>query len=565
MFFFQAILFLLGFVGVSPAYSLTLVEKTEVVIALPDVGGGNFSVTPYFRSRDGLVVLHIQPKKPQQYDLFFDARTGRAAEVTAKQLIDDFSVIEQISPADDKDKIDPITAKQLRYIGCHAKVRYCSLSVESAIAALIYSPIEGAFKVEVIDFRRLHNGLLGVLSGELLGDAVDIDDEAWAWFDAAFSTLRNRWLVSIRSITTAEQLMKLRQSCKMPSGICRQSFFRFPVVVGRGKLLDYLNGGYIDIPSEIERLFIMINVKGLSNAWLATEKIDYLEKLLELLEAAYTNDKLTQGASIYALEALMEERDSSRIKKLATALRGSLSAGKRVQCYSDWILGGAGAGNCGAIRLFEAQANHSSVSELEHVTSPKNKRSQNNRVSDVLVQRGVDGKMMDGGDERVADNSLQELSWIKKTANSLSLLLFNESTGLMYPESGVNFHGYSFVAKSLGSIGSGRFSIKIYPNKQAPVLITRGSYRVKVLFSLDYLREDSCSSGFFCRFKEPERYAKNIKSETTFVVNPSNKHIDERLVVFQHLQPLILSGEKRYSSEIKNARLAVVGVSFEVF
>lgn len=152
---------------------------------------------------------------------------------------------------------------------------------------------------------------------------------------------------------------------------------------------------------------------------------------------------------------------------------------------------------------------------------------------------------------------------VQGQANKQVLLSYSETSGHLAPEAGA-VAGLSFVARSMGPVQEGRFEVQITPNGQAPLLLRHGIYRVKVRLVLDYSREDRCQAGLLCLFSSAERHARTERRDVVFVLTPDNRHTEKQRANFGNLLPLLADGSQRYISTLKEARLAIDGVRFDL-
>jgi hypothetical protein len=124
--------------------------------------------------------------------------------------------------------------------------------------------------------------------------------------------------------------------------------------------------------------------------------------------------------------------------------------------------------------------------------------------------------------------------------------------------------GFSFVARALGPVQDGRFEVEVASNPGAPVRLRHGQYRVRAKLVLDYTREDQCVQGMTCWFSRPELHAKSVPREVVFFMTVSSRFTDRRRTEFGTLLPLVADGNARYRSQLKEARLAIESVRFEL-
>ena len=162
-----------------------------------------------------------------------------------------------------------------------------------------------------------------------------------------------------------------------------------------------------------------------------------------------------------------------------------------------------------------------------------------------------------------AADAPQEWALISPLGNKLLLFAFDESSGRMARET-ASLGGLTFVARSLGAVGEGRFELQVSPNGNSPVRLSRGQYRVKARLVLDYTREDLCRGGWKCLLSSAERVAKTERREVVFYLHPDNRWTDRKPASFGNLLPLVADGAARYSSELRSVRLSVESVQVDL-
>jgi hypothetical protein len=156
-----------------------------------------------------------------------------------------------------------------------------------------------------------------------------------------------------------------------------------------------------------------------------------------------------------------------------------------------------------------------------------------------------------------------EWTLIQAVPNKLVLVAFQEASGRMVPDRAV-VGGFSFVARALGPVQDGRFEVEVANHGNAPVRLRHGQYRVRAKLVLDYTREDQCQQGISCWFSRPELHAKSVPREVVFFMTVGGRFVDRRRADFGHLLPLVADGTARYRSQLKEARLAIESVRFEL-
>ena len=156
-----------------------------------------------------------------------------------------------------------------------------------------------------------------------------------------------------------------------------------------------------------------------------------------------------------------------------------------------------------------------------------------------------------------------EWALIQGVPNKLVMVSFNEASGRMVPDKAV-IGGFSFVARALGPVQDGRFEVEVTSSSGSPVRLRHGQYRVRARLALDYTREDQCVQGMSCWFSRPELHAKSVPREIVFFMTVAGRYIDRRRCDFGSLLPLVADGNARYRSQLKEARLAIESVRFEL-
>ena len=454
--------------------------------------------------------------------------------------------------------------RQLSALGCVAPIRYCTSPADADVVLMSSALHQNSLTLLVADARPLLSGLEAVLSGRLAADRWQVDEATWPWLEWASSqaSRREQWLDALRSIDTVERWQRAHGAFAAGPRLGQRRLFQW----------DERSTQRIDLREELERANFRIQVRMFSDAWAQTSAPPMLDGLMGVLRSSYKLGQ-TAGMTAYLVDVLTDQpepqlaRLSAALSEASTRLREHT-----LWCYSRWITAQA----CGAEPPWQASAGATRREDSEpantaSATSPGRPGPPAPKISrrpETTVETGVPGVSINlattVGRDGIAGDAQQEMSLVKRFVNGLVLLAFDERSGKLRPEGGgVTVNGYAFVAHSLGAVGSGRFAIRMTPSAKSPVKLALGSYRVRVQLSLDYTREDRCTAGFFCRFTEPERFAKSSKKELVFRVTPQNSHTDEQSADFKHLQPLVAEGDGRYSSELKDARLAILSARFE--
>lgn len=535
------------------AAAVSLVQPTRVQLSLP---AGAFSMTPYYRTADGLMLVHFQPREPARADLLMDARTGLPADISARALADDFVRL-GVEEADAVQAGAAPDLRQLKALGCVPPMRYCTSPADADVVLMSSAPRQGALTLVVADLRPLLGGLEELLAGRRAADRWQVDDATWIWLEWAASqaSRRERWLDAIRSIDSVERWQLAHAAFASGPRLGLRPPFQW----------DERASQRVDLREELERANFRIQVQLFAEAWARTAAPSMLDGLVGALRSSYKLGQ-TVGMSAYLVDVLTDQPEP-QLKRLAVALEDAAGRLREhtLWCYAQWI----SARPCKAeppwpARIGDQSGRDPADAAARPAGRPGSLPTQTLRRPDVTVMPGVPGIGIDLGPAGAAGDAQQEMSLVKRFANGLVLLSFDERSGKLRPEGGgATVNGFAFVARSLGAVGSGQFAIQMMPSTRSPVKLALGSYRVRVQLALDYTREDRCNAGFFCRFTDPERYAKTARKELVFRVTPQNRYTDEQAADFKHLQPLVAEGDGRYSSELKDARLAILSARFE--
>ena len=95
-------------------------------------------------------------------------------------------------------------------------------------------------------------------------------------------------------------------------------------------------------------------------------------------------------------------------------------------------------------------------------------------------------------------------------------------------------------------------------------MVKAGRYRVRARLTLAFTREHQCVQGMICWFSRPELHAKSVPRDVVFFMTVDGRFVDPRRCDFGSLLPLVADGQARYRSQLKEARLAIESVRFEL-
>ena len=534
-----------------PAISESPVASYSSSASIPD---GRYFHSPYFRSSDGMMLLHLMPRDPGSPEILLDARTGQAANVSEMAFSNEFERL-GLALGSDAKNAKSFDAKILRQLGCAtASWHECTRPADADVVLFVNKISNGHVRMEVHDLQPLFKQLESVLSGKVLPATIIWNDRERGIIDAALlePQRRAKALDLIRSIDSKEQFQNLVMA-----------YSQGPVL---GKVPAFGIDSQIDLKEEINRLSFRLKAKIFVSRWEKQPNADNLAPLLGVLLDS-TKEGQRNDLNLYILDTL-SDRPAEKIASLSRAI--STAAHQRqshvLWCYAQWVK----AQSCGGNPPWRSADVSSERTEPKQVADPAKLKSRSNVIDGK--NKYADKESLEIGGTGIAlpigsDSAEQELVKIRGLPNKLSLLSFSEESNRLTPESGAA-GGWSFVARSLGALQEGRFEIKVFPNSKAPMRLAHGNYRVSTLLALDIVREQVCKkSAISCRFSfsDPVRVPKHIEKSVVFNLSRANNFSSTQVANFGQLLPLSVESEGRYEGVLKDLRLYITSnVRFEL-
>lgn len=522
------------------------IERTQSSVPLPP---GRSVLSPYVNPRDGALVLHVQPAQSAVAERLLDARTGQPWSGDLTALLRDFSHLGSEAIADVAGGSAPDLAL-LRALGCTRSHILCT-SVQDADVLLLAAPgPRDTLALTVIDLRALLAQMEDLLAGRRDGTEADWGDDEWRVLEvvALAPERRTRWLDALRSIRGIDEFQRALASVSV-----RPRLNARPMFQGANPA--------VDLRSELELLGHKLLVGVHAGSVLAGGGAAAQGRLADALESA-TQPPNQIGVATHLVD-LLGDRPAEERQRLASGI-ASEAARRRsevLHCFAQWL----DTRPCGEGAPPWLQRDPA-VAAAPKPAAPA-RPAPRDRVAAAPVPapgptpaapaEAAPGPVLASGD------APHEWTLIQGVPNKLVLVAFNESSGRMVPDRAV-VGGFSFVARALGPVQDGRFEVEVASNPGAPVRLRHGQYRVRARLVLDYTREDQCVQGMSCWFSRPELHAKSVPREVVFFMTVASRFTDRRRTEFGTLLPLVADGNARYRSQLKEARLAIESVRFEL-
>jgi len=515
------------------------IERTQSTVVLPP---GRSVLSPYLNPRDGTLVLHVQPLQSATPEQWLDARSGRAWSGELPALLRDFEHLGSEAPAGVAAGTAPDLAL-LRALGCTGAHVICTSALDAEVLLLLGPAGQGGAAATVVDLRALLAEAEEVLAGRRDGRTVDWGDLEWRALEVAAQRpeRRARWLDALRSVRDIDAFERLLASVTAAPRLAAQPLFQGP-------------NPAVDLRAELELLGHKLLVGTHASRLLGGDGAA-AAALADALERA-TQPPNQIGVATHLVELLTDRaaddrrRLAERIADEATRRRSEV-----LHCFARWL----DARACGE------GAPPWVVSSAPAVPrTPRPEAGPRERIAVAPpappappATAGLAEATATGGD------APHEWTLIQRVPNKLTLVSFNEATGRMVPDRAV-VGGFAFVARALGPVQDGRFEVEVAAAEAAPVRLRHGQYRVRAKLVLDFTREDQCQQGIACWFTRPELHAKSVPREVVFFMTMAGQFVDRRRAEFGTLLPLMADGSARYRSLLKEARLAIESVRFEL-
>jgi hypothetical protein len=523
------------------------IERTHASVQLPP---GRSVLSPYVNPRDGALVLHVQPAQSAVAERLLDARTGQPWQGDLPGLLRDFSHLGSETIADVASGTAPDLAL-LRALGCTRSHILCT-SIQDAEVLLLAAPAgRDTLALTVIDLRALLAQMDDLLAGRREGTEVDWGDAEWRVLEvvALQAERRTRWLDALRSIRGIDEFQRALASVSTRPRLGARSMFQ-----GANPA--------VDLRSELELLGHKLLVGVHAGSVLAGGGAAAQGRLADALESA-TQPPNQIGVATHLVD-LLGDRPAGERQRLATAVASEATRRRSevLHCFAQWL----DTRPCGE-GAPPWVARDPAVAAAPKPTTPaapgRPAPAPRDRVATPPAAATADAAPAATAQAAASGDAPHEWTLIQGVPNKLLLVAFNESSGRMVPDRAV-VGGFSFVARALGPVQDGRFEVEVSSNPGAPVRLRHGQYRVRAKLVLDYTREDQCVQGMTCWFSRPELHAKSVPREVVFFMTVSSRFTDRRRTEFGTLLPLVADGNARYRSQLKEARLAIESVRFEL-
>jgi hypothetical protein len=540
------------------------VARTQVGVSLPP---GRSVLSAYVNGEDGALVLHVQPTQSAVAEQLIDARTGKPWSGDLSLLLKNFSHLGSEAMADVASGQAPDLAL-LRALGCTRGHVMCT-SAQDADVLLLVGPVgrDGA-TLTVIDLRAVLAEMDEVLAGRKDGNTVNWGELEWQVLAVAaqLPERRARWVDALRSIRSIDGFQRVLASVTTAPRLGAQPMFQGTRPA-------------VDLRAELEVLGHRLLVGGQAAAVLAGGGAQAAGQLADALESA-TQPPNQIGVATHLVDLLAGRPDAER-QQLAGVIRAEATRrhSEVLHCFSQWLSQQpCGEGAPPWVVREAPAAVVATAPQAPTRPAERPRRTPANPPATPSSEAATPGPTptpttpaapAPPAAERVAEaagagsDAPHEWTQIQGVPNKLVLVSFAESSGRMVVDQAV-VGGTNFVARALGPVADGRFEVQVSSSSDAPVRLRYGQYRVRARLVLDYTREDQCVRGMSCWFTSPELHAKSVPREVVFFMTVSSRFVDRRRCNFGTLLPLVADGNARYRSQLKEARLAIESVRFEL-
>lgn len=524
------------------------IERVQASTQLP---GGRSVLSAYVEPRSGAMVLHVQPLQSSTAELLIDARTGTAWAGELPQLLKDYThldseVLAEVAGGSARD------LALLRALGCTARHILCTSALDAEVLLQVSLGDRGSVQLGVIDLRGVLAEMEELLAGRKAGSDVTWGDEEWLALEVAAQQpeRRVRWVDALRSIAGIDEFQRVLASVQQAPRLAARPMFQGERAVA-------------DLRAELELVGHKLLVGTHAAALLGGGGSAALGRLADALESA-TQPPNQIGVATHLVDLLTQREEEPR-RRLAAEL-GAEATRRRsdvLHCFAQWLQSRAcgqgappwvtrdttvAAAPVAPQRPAPVPRNRAEAAPAARAPAPAAPRAPEPAPA---VVAGTPG------------DAPHEWTLIQGVPNKLVLVSFNEASGRMVPDRAV-VGGFSFVARALGPVQDGRFEVEVANQSGAPVLLRHGQYRVRAKLVLDFTREDQCVQGMTCWFSRPELHAKSVPREVVFFMTVAGRFVDRRRTEFGTLLPLVADGNARYRSQLKEARLAIESVRFEL-
>ena len=521
------------------------IERSQARVVLPP---GRSVLSPYINPLDGTMVLHVQPAQSAQPEQLVDARTGLPWAGELRALLQDFNHLGSEAMAD----VAAGTAADLallRALGCGSAHVLCTSAQDADVLLLMTRAGADGATLTVVDLRPLLAEMEDLLAGRREGNTVDWGDDEWRALAVAAQQpqRRSRWLDAVRSIRGIDEFQRALASATATPALAARPLFQGAQAA-------------LDLRAELElrghRLLVGVH----ADSVLAGGGAAAVARLGDALEGA-TQPPNQIGVATHLVDLLTDRPLDDRQRLAADVGREATRRRSEVlHCFAQWLQ----AQPCGqgAPPWVQRDPTLPALAAAPRAagTTPRLPAHREPAVPPPPPTTAPTVASTGGG---MPGDAPHEWTLIQAVPNKLVLVAFNESSGRMEPDRAV-VGGFSFVARALGPVQDGRFEVEVASHNGSPVRLRHGQYRVRARLVLDFTREDQCVQGLSCWFSRPELHAKSVPREVVFFMTVASRFVDRRRADFGSLLPLVADGQGRYRSALKEARLAVESVRFEL-
>ncbi len=524
------------------------IERSQALMTLSP---GRSVLSPYVDLRSGDVVVHVQPALSTQPEQLIDARSGRAWAGDLGRLLRDFTHLDSESVAGVARGTAPDLVL-LRALGCGSAYVMCTSMLDADVLLLAAPEGSDQLRLTVIDLRPPLAEMEALLAGRLPVVTSDWGDDEWRVFALAAQRpeRRARWVDALRSISSIDGFQNVVAHLSAGARL------------GARRLFQGADAA-VDLRSELELLGHRLLVGAHADALLADAGPQALSQaqsqLADALEAA-SQPPNQIGVATHLVD-LLSNRPAAQRERLATGI--AAEAGRRrsevLHCFAQW-LSSLPCGDSAPPWVQREPPQAAAPAARRTPAQPSQPKHPSSQASAVAAAGTASANPARG---EGAGDAPHEWTLIQAVPNKLVLVSFNEASGRMVPDRAV-VGGFSFVARALGPVQDGRFEVEIASPGGSPVQLRYGQYRVRARLVLDYTREDQCVQGMSCWFSGPELHAKSVPRDVVFFMTVAGRFVDRRRTEFGSLLPLLADGPARYRSQLKEARLAVESVRFEL-
>ncbi|MFT3819458.1 MAG: hypothetical protein QM750_17775 [Rubrivivax sp.] len=528
----------------APAAEAARIQRSEAVISLSP---GRSVLSTYVDAPSGTVVLHLQPAAAQADERLIDARSGQPWAGELPALLQQAQHLGTESIAEVASGSAPDLAL-LRSLGCSGSHLVCTSPLDAELLLFVQRERADQARLTVIDLRPLLAEMDEVLSGRRAGSEVDWGDAEWQVLEllSRQPERRSRWLDDLRAIRDIDAFQRALASVTTAPRLAARAMFQ-----GADPA--------VDLRAELELLGHKLLVGAHAQSLLAGNA-RAAAALADALESA-TQPPNQIGVATHLVD-LLSDRPPAERRQLAAAV--GAEAGRRrsevLHCFAQWLAGAAcGAGAPPWVAAAPAVPPGANAPPPR---PPRREAPPPSSTPSTPAAPPASPPITTAGTDQAGD-APHEWTLIQALPNKLVLVAFNEASGRMVPDRAV-VGGFSFVARALGPVQDGRFEIEVSNHGASPLRLRHGQYRVRAKLVLDYTREDQCVQGMSCWFSRPELHAKSVPRELVFFMTVGGRFVDRRRADFGSLLPLVADGAARYRSQLKEARLAIESVRFEL-